>query len=154
MLLTYYQRVTFHSSHGVKPTMLAMWRRRLKQRIGKRLPWVQGKHWVLSTRIPSSSLRYAHELGLGTQTTCIAGRDVRLAWFKSRTWRACAGASRQKSETGPHSPPWPSAAWGSRWAGRLGVSPLLTRWRKTAKSVVQATGYLRFHNIMVQTLKC
>lgn len=151
---------SYFSSRGVKPTMptvLATWRRRLKQReSGKGCPESRGNtgYWVPGFQAPPLPMLINLVLGSQDPDNLHRRKGCKEGLFKSCTWRARAGASRRKSATGPHSPPRPSAAWGSRWAGRLGVSPLLTRRRKTAKSVVHAIGYLHFHNIMVQTRKC
>lgn len=57
-----------------------------------------------------------------------------LTWFKSCTCTVSADASRQRSARGPHSPPGPSAAGGSRWAGDLEVSSALTGQRRSKQN--------------------
>lgn len=67
-----------------------------------------------------------------------------LTWFKSCTCTVSADASQQRSARGPHSPPGPSAAWGSRWAGDLEVSSALTVQRRSKQSKRLSRGSLHF----------
>lgn len=67
-----------------------------------------------------------------------------LTWFKSCTCTVSADASRQRSARGPHSPPGPSAAGGSRWAGDLEVSSALTVQRRSKQNKRLSLSSLHF----------